>query len=65
MLRFKVGNKVRCINQKSSGDTREVGIIRLVVPNDDELDAFSMYEVEFPDRRIVIYGSQLAAQPTE
>jgi hypothetical protein len=59
---FKVGDHVRWINAVSIPELKNaVGVVESVIPNDTQVDEFTMYEIEFEFGPRTLYGTQIRA----
>ena len=62
LVRFAVGDHVRWVRALADpGNQNSVGQVLAVVPNDSNLDAFTIYDVEFSFGRFTLYGTQVDA----
>jgi len=63
MPQFNVGDSVRWVRALSYPEYKNsVGIVQAVIPNDNNLPGFTMYDVEFQFGLATLYGTQLEAE---
>jgi hypothetical protein len=57
---FLVGDKVRWVSAVSVPEYKNaVGVVESVIPNDTQVDEFTMYEIEFKFGPRTLYGTQI------
>ena len=61
LVRFKRADRVRWIRAVSPELKNAVGTVIFVVPNDANLDAFTMYDIEFQLGTFTLHGTQIEA----
>jgi len=58
--RHNIGSKVRWVHALNIPENQNaVGIVLAVIPNDDDLDDFTMYDIQFPFGNFTLYGTQI------
>ena len=58
MSRFKIGDHVRWTHA-NHGLEQGIGVIVAVIPNDKQVDRFTMYDVQFGSELFTLYGTQI------
>jgi hypothetical protein len=58
--RFTKGDRVRWVRAVALPENRNaVGVIVAVIPNDTNVDDFTMYDITFPFGTLTLYGTQI------
>ncbi|HYR89421.1 MAG TPA: hypothetical protein VE422_35425 [Terriglobia bacterium] len=65
-MKFNVGDRVEWVRAIPSPELKDIaGIVMAVIPNDQDLDDFYMYDIQFDFGLYTLYGTQLGpAKPT-
>ena len=59
---FKVGDHVRWVSAVSVPEYKNaVGVVESVIPNDTQVDEFTMYEIKFKFGLRTLYATQIRA----
>jgi len=58
--KLEIGNSVRWVRAVASPEYRNaIGTVTAIIPNDNGLDDFTMYDIHFPFGLHTLYGTQI------
>jgi hypothetical protein len=63
---FKIGDRVQWVRRVPDATKKDnIGVVTAVIPDEKNLDEFTMYDIHLDFGTYTLYGTQLRAAPPE